>query len=69
MTAKEDQMPAEPLFLPGWEVEPCDTAPPPAQVARRYWADDPDPPDAWVDGRPAYNVPTAIDDYPEGAET
>ena len=21
---------AEPLFLPGWEVEPCDTAPPPA---------------------------------------
>ena len=24
-----------PLFLPGWEVEPCDTAPPPALVRRQ----------------------------------
>lgn len=26
-----------PLFLPGWDVEPCDTAPPePAAVETRY---------------------------------
>ncbi|MEU8839972.1 hypothetical protein AB0D97_12695 [Streptomyces roseus] len=26
-----------PLFLPGWDVEPCDTAPPdPAPVETRY---------------------------------
>lgn len=62
-----------PLWPEGWWVEPCGTAPPPApppppaQVRRRYWADDPDPPDAWVDGRRAYNVPISIDDYPEGA--
>lgn len=61
-------MTAEPLFLPGWEVEPCDTAPPPARVwrrTRRDWR----MPDAWVAGRPAYNVPVSIDQYPEGAET
>lgn len=58
-----------PLFLPGWEVEPCDTAQPPATARRRYWADDPDPPDAVINGRPAYNVAIPIDQYPEGAET
>ena len=55
-----------PLFLPGWEVEPCDTAPPPVLVRRRTR-----ParrmPDAWVHGRPAFNVPVSIDDWPGGA--
>lgn len=74
-------MTAEPLFLPGWEVEPCgDTDPAPrvpdlgavlAQACAEYenrrqrWTDE-HRPDAVVDGRPAYNVPVSIDDWPRG---
>ncbi|NUL14482.1 hypothetical protein [Streptomyces lunaelactis] len=54
-----------PLFLPGWEVEPCDTAPPPALVRRRTRRNR-RMPDAWVCGRPAYDVAVSIDDWPGG---
>lgn len=46
----------EPLFLPGWEVEPCDTAPPPDPARLPRWM------------KPTVTV-RPIDDYPEGAET
>lgn len=47
----------EPLFLPGWEVEPCDTAPPPATARLPRCL------------RDIETVRIPIDDYPEGAET
>jgi len=50
-------MTPDPLFLPGWEVEPCDTAPPP------------DPPrrlPRWM--KPTVTVPVSIDHHPEGAD-
>ena len=56
-----------PLFLPGWEVEPWNTDPPPARVRSRvWWPTDWPMPDAWVCGRPAFNVPVSIDDWPGG---
>ncbi|MFF3324932.1 hypothetical protein [Streptomyces sp. NPDC002889] len=44
-----------PLFLPGWEVEPCDTAPPPARVRIPRWM------------KNTVTVRIPIDQYPEGA--
>lgn len=69
-----------PLFLPGWE-EPCgDADERPGRVdfgalldkacaahaaQRQRWVDAVRP-DAVVDGRPAFNVPVSIDDWPGG---
>lgn len=50
-----------PLWPPGWEVEPCDTAPPPAREP------DPDRIPRWM--KNTETVPIPIDQYPEGAET
>lgn len=50
-----------PLFLPGWWVEPCDTAPPPATARRRTYT-----PRCLRD---IETVRIPIDQYPEGAET
>lgn len=50
-----------PLFLPGWWVEPCDTAPPPDPVRRRTYIP--------LCLRDIETVPVSIDDYPEGTET
>ena len=47
-----------PLWPPGWWVEPCDTAPPPASPRRLP---------RWM--KPTVTVPVSIDDYPEGVET
>ena len=48
-----------PLWPEGWWVEPCDTAPPPAQVARRTYVP--------LCLRDIETVAISIDDYPEGA--
>lgn len=57
MTPAADQ---PPLFLPGWWVEPCDTAPPPAQVRRRTYVP--------LCIRDIETVAIPIGQYPEGAD-
>ena len=67
-----------PLFLPGWDLEPPAEQPYRRDVAARLdracadyraqqqaWVDTVRP-DAWVAGRPAFNVPVSIDDWPGG---
>jgi hypothetical protein len=49
----------EPLWPPGWEVEPCDTASPPATARRRTHVP--------RRLRDIETVPIPIDQYPEGA--
>lgn len=71
MTAAEP-----PLWLDGWDLEPCGDlgavldralAEHAAQRRRHTWTGP--IPDAWVSGRPAYNVAVSIDTWPEGAAT
>ncbi|WP_406730927.1 hypothetical protein [Streptomyces sp. NBC_01794] len=65
-----------PLFLPGWEQdEPqprrvdfaalLDKAHVDYAAQRQRWVDAVRP-DAWVCGRPAFNVAVSIDDWPGG---
>jgi hypothetical protein len=70
-----------PLFLPGWDLEPCDGAEQQSRrpdfwalhdkacaeyaAQRQRWADGVRP-DAWVADRPAFNVACSIDDWPGG---
>lgn len=69
-----------PLFLPGWDVEPCagvderrpdfgallDKACADYRAQQRRWVDAVRP-DAVVDGRPAYDTPISIDQFRKGA--
>lgn len=63
------------LFLPGWQEE-CggaderavvDLHGPQPERRRIWWPEGWPMPDAWVGGRPAYNVAVSIDQWPEGA--
>ena len=66
-----------PLWPEGWELEPpaeprrpdfgglLDRACADYRAQQQRWVDAIQP-DAWVAGRPAFNVPVSIDDWPGG---